>query len=648
MQSVFFAFSGVMPVDKAIGLYKESVRKAYRKKGDAVVNKNLEAIDHALTGLRDIAYDEEAWLKSEDAPRKTPEGYTQWVKDVKMALDALEGESLPVSKFTPGGASPTDTTWQEKRCIAVQVPVWDAETCVQCNQCAMVCPHAAIRPYLFEESDAEKVSKLAPDMVLAPAKGTAAIPELKERKNLKFRIQVSAFDCTGCGVCVHTCPTAAKGTLKMAPIAEVKEREGRFFDICEREVPRRSHEFPDTKSLTVKTSQFRQPLFQYSAACSGCGEAAYIKLLTQLFGERLVVSNAAGCSSAISVTYGSCPYALAPNGWGPALRVSLFEENAEFALGMLRAQRAQRERLARLVTEALKENKADLEKIDKALPEKLEQWLKDFDDAEKALCDSQEIMPMLAKAYVDDCALLKSIKDLRDAFVKITYWTMGGDGWAYDIDYGGLDHVLSMGAETRVIVLDTEVYSNTGGQVSKATPEGGIHKFAAGGKDRQKKDLGAICMAYGHIYVAAVCLDANPSQALKAFQEADAYPGPAIVLCYCPCIEHGIEGGSENFVDHAKLAVKSGYWPLYRFNPLNAKEGKPLLTIDSPSLDATNHDSIVANIHEFLAHENRFARLQREKPERAAALNASLIEHVEKHWETLKRRAAEKPLQIGA
>lgn len=640
MQSVFFALSGVMPVDKAISLYKESVKKAYAKKGQKIVDMNINAIDHALTGLTAIEYSADEWAKATDAPVKIPDTYTQWVRELKMPIDAMQGDKLPTSKFIPGGASPTDTTWQEKRCIAVQVPEWDADACVQCNTCAAVCPHGAIRPYLFEE---EEVKAVPPEMKLAPAKGLQG--DLKDKK-LMFRIQVSALDCTGCGVCMSACPAASKGALKMISINEAKEKkEPEHWEICEA-LPRRTRWFDNPAN--IKSAMFRQPLYQFSAACSGCGEAGYIKMLTQLFGERLVVSNAAGCSSAISVTYGSCPYAHAPSGWGPALRVSLFEENAEFALGMLRAQGSLRQRLASHVTDALADKELS-EKFGAELCALLQKWLDEFADPELTLRNAQKIIPMIEKLHkeLDANVLLQKIFDLRDAFVKVTYWTMGGDGWAYDIDYGGLDHVLSMGSETRVIVLDTEVYSNTGGQVSKATPEGGIHKFAAGGKDRAKKDLGAIAMAYGHIYVASVCLDANPAQAMKAFQEADRYPGPALVLCYCPCIEHGIDGGSKNFVDHAKLAVKSGYWPLYRFNPLNAQAGKPLLEIDGPAVASTTNEAIEENIHEFLSHENRFARLAREKPERAAVLHKALCTRVETRWETLKRRAQEAPIVIG-
>jgi len=315
---------------------------------------------------------------------------------------------------------------------------------------------------------------------------------------------------------------------------------------------------------------------------------------------------------------------------------------------MLRAQGSLRQRLAGHVTDALADKELS-EKFGAKLCALLQKWLDEFADPELTLRNAQEIIPQIEALYkeMEGNVLLKKIYDLRDAFVKVTYWTMGGDGWAYDIDYGGLDHVLSMGSETRVIVLDTEVYSNTGGQVSKATPEGGIHKFAAGGKDRAKKDLGAIAMAYGHIYVASVCLDANPNQAMKAFMEADRYPGPALVLCYCPCIEHGIEGGSPNFVQHAKLAVQSGYWPLYRFNPLNAQAGKPLLEIDSPSVASTDKESIEKNIHEFLSKENRFARLAREKPERAQVLHKALCTRVETRWELLKRRSQEAPIVIG-
>jgi pyruvate-ferredoxin/flavodoxin oxidoreductase len=470
-------------------------------------------------------------------------------------------------------------------------------------------------------------------MKVVPAK---ALPANLKDKNLSFRIQVSVQDCSGCSVCAAACP--AKGTLTMAPLTEeIKTTESANWDWC-RALPPRTQWFETPN--TYKLSQFRQPLFEFSAACAGCGETAYIKLLTQLFGERMVVCNAAGCAAAFSLTYGSCPYAVTPEGWGPALCMSLFEENAEFCFGMMRGQRALRQQLLEAVTAALADP-AVVKSAGDALCGLLKVWAESFEDSEKALRTSQQLLPLVAPLEKSEVPMLRRLHSLRDAFVKVTYWTMGGDGWAYDIDYGGLDHVLSLGAETRVIVLDTEVYSNTGGQVSKATPEGGIHKFAAKGKERAKKDLGAICMSYGHIFVAQVCLDANPQQALRAFMEADTYPGPAIVLCYAPCIEHGIEGGSEQFVTHAKLAVSSAYWPLYRFNPLNVAKGKPALEIDGPAVAATTPEKINTGMREFLEKENRFARLARERPERAASLHKSLCDHVVGRWENLKRRATQ-------
>jgi len=628
MQSVFFALSGVMPVDKAIALLKDSVVRAYHKKGDEVVKKNIEAIDHALAGLRDITYDAKAWAEMKDPEVHYPADYTEWVRRVKMPLDRMQGETLPVSAFVPGGATPTSTTWQEKRCIATQVPEWNADVCVQCNTCGALCPHAAIRPYLLEPED---VARIPPGMRVVPAK---ALPAPLKDKPLQFRIQISALDCTGCGVCARACP--AKGALKMVPLSdEVKGRESAFWEWC-RALPPRTRLF-DTPA-NMKLAQFRQPLFEFSAACGGCGEAAYIKLLTQLFGERMVVCNAAGCSSAISVTYGSCPYTTTPAGWGPALRVSLFEENAEFCFGLLRAQRSQRDQLRNAVTRVLADSSLAASAGDK-LVAALRTWLENFDDAERSLRNAQETLPLLAPLATSTVPALRTLHDLRDALTKVTFWTMGGDGWAYDIDYGGLDHVLAQNSECRVIVLDTEVYSNTGGQVSKATPEGGIHKFAASGKERAKKDLGAIAMAYGHIYVASICLDANPAQAMKAFMEADTYPGPALVLCYAPCIEHGIEGGSEEFVAHAKLAVSSGYWPLYRFNPQNASKGKAPLEIDGPSVTTSTPEGMTKGLQEFLQKENRFARLQRERPERADVLHKNLVHRVLARWEALKRRA---------
>lgn len=534
------------------------------------------------------------------------------MNNVKIPSDAMLGEKLPVSAFSPIGTTPVGSSRFEKRGIATQVPVWNPNTCVQCATCSFVCPHAVIRPVLLTADEAAGY----PSLECRPAKGIAA-------KDLLFRIQISPYDCTGCGVCIKACPV--KGTLSFAPIESVAEEQARRWEYCTEKVTRKHDQAPIT---SLKGTQLVQPLFEFSGACAGCGEAPYLKLLSSLFGERLSLGNAAGCSAAIAISFPSSPYTKnTESGWGPCLSISLFENAAEFSLGALQGHRVLREKLMAKIKLLLEDTSITMSA---ELRSAFVKWLGDFTDASASLTNAKLLAHLLETEHTANAALAQVWKE-RDALPKITQWAVGGDGWAYDIDFGGLDHVLSLGTEIKAIVLDTEVYSNTGGQKSKGSAKGSVSKFASGGHTQNKKDFGSIVMSYENIYVAQVALYANPMQTIRAFLEADAYPGSAVIICYCPCIEHGIEGG--DWVDEVKLAVASGYWPLYRYNPSLRAQGKNPLQFDSRPP--------TRGVSEFIARENRFLRLTREHPETAALLHPQLVEQTERRFRALQQRAAE-------
>ena len=464
---------------------------------------------------------------------------------------------------------PTATTKYEKRGIAVEVPVWNAEACAQCNQCAMVCPHACIRPFLIK------------DGTEVPFETKAATG--KEFAGYKFRMQVSPLDCSGCGNCADICPAKAKGALTMTSLASCEEAENANWNFC-LELPDPDVEFNHN---TVKNSQFLQPLFEFSGACAGCGETPYIKLITQLYGDRMMVANATGCSSIYGGSAPTVPYSVNKKGFGPAWANSLFEDNAEFGFGMNLATTQRRAKLADAVS-ALYE-KAEREDIKAAL----KAWLDNRDDAEGSRKAADQLLPLLEGCGCD-CKERKDILEMKDLLVKKSQWIFGGDGWAYDIGYGGLDHVLAQDQDVNVLVLDTEVYSNTGGQSSKATPTGPIAKFAAAGKRTGKKDLGMMAMSYGYVYVAKVCMGADKNQLMKAITEAEAYKGPSLIIAYAPCINHGINMGKSQ--EEAKKAVEAGYWPLYRYNPDLAKEGKNPFILDSKPAKTDYKDFIMGEV----------------------------------------------------
>ncbi|HRN13686.1 MAG TPA: pyruvate:ferredoxin (flavodoxin) oxidoreductase, partial [Clostridia bacterium] len=520
MQSAFFKLAEIIPADEAIDYMKAAAKKSYAKKGEDVVQKNYAAIDIGVTGITEINYPE-AWATATSGATAMHVSDDPYFVDFIKPILAQQGDKLPVSKLAADGYVPTGTTKYEKRGIAVEVPMWIPENCIQCNQCALVCPHASIRPFVMTEETE------APETFVAKKANGVGDGKL-------FRIQVSPYDCTGCGSCVNVCPAKTKA-LKMAPLAEVEKVENDNWNFA-MDLP--TLDLPVNKA-TVKGSQFLQPMFEFSGACAGCGETPYVKLVTQLFGDRMIVANATGCSSIYGGSAPTCPYTVNKQGHGPAWANSLFEDNAEFGFGMNLATTHRRERLADLIRQLAEGCGDEVKAICNA-------WLENKDDAEGSRKAAPAVVKMAEECMNCGCEcdeICKEIYDLRDLLVKKSQWIFGGDGWAYDIGYGGLDHVLAMDEDVNVLVMDTEVYSNTGGQSSKATPTGSVAKFAAAGKRTKKKDLGMMAMSYGYVYVAKVCMGANPAQLLKAMVEAEAYKGPSLIIAYAPCINHGIKAG---------------------------------------------------------------------------------------------------------
>ena len=614
LQAAFFKLANIIPIDQAVEYMKAAITKSYGKKGDTILNMNYAAVDRGVDGAVKVEIPA-SWATAEDAEVAAARKSTEFVDKVVAPMNAQEGDKLPVSAFSgrEDGTFPCGTAAYEKRGVAVDVPEWNAENCIQCNQCSYVCPHAAIRPVLLTEEEAAK----APAAFKAvDAKGGAAFA------GLKYRMQVSALDCLGCGSCAVVCPAPNKA-LVMKPLA-TQEAEVANWDYAIDEVAPKAN--PMGKG-SVKGSQFEQPLLEFSGACAGCGETAYAKLMTQLYGDRMYLANATGCTQAWGAAAPCVPYTTNKEGWGPAWSNSLFENNAEFSLGMVLAVEQQRER----VTMKLKELLALTDDAD--LKAAADVWLANYDDGHRSKEDTKALLAALEKVSVSgEAADLKAfIMDNKEHLTKKSMWMYGGDGWAYDIGYGGLDHVLASGADVNVLVVDTEVYSNTGGQSSKATPIGAVAQFAAGGKATVKKDLGMLAMSYGYIYVAQVALGANPAQLIKALKEAEAYKGPSLIIAYAPCINHGISKGMANAQLEAKLAVDAGYWFLYRYNPDLKKEGKNPFILDSkePSMD----------YNDFIMGEVRYASLVRTFPETAKVLLKEAADKAKEKYEAYKKLA---------
>ncbi len=606
MQAAFFKLANVIPYADAEKYMKEAAKKSYGNKGDKIVNMNYAAIDNAIAGIEEIKVPAE-WAAATTGAEPVKIKATEYFDTFVAPILAQEGDKLPVSAFDPAGIVPTSTTKYEKRCIAVDIPEWIPENCIQCNQCSLVCPHAVIRPFLIEDG-----VKCPDGFVTKKAVG-------KELAGYQYRIQISPMDCTGCGSCAQTCPAKEKA-LVMKPAAEqIEAQTGNWeFAIAQPVAD------VDVNVATVKGSQFKQPLFEFSGACAGCGETPYVKLVTQLYGDRMILANATGCSSIYGGSAPTCPYTVNAEGHGPAWANSLFEDNAEFGLGMALATKQRRAKLADLVSK-LAETNADAKPLCDA-------WLAGMDDAKASKAAGKDLLAFVKGCSSPNKDLCQEIAGMADLMTKKSQWIIGGDGWAYDIGYGGLDHVLASGEDINILVVDTEVYSNTGGQASKATPTGSIAKFAAAGKRVRKKDLGMMAMSYGYVYVATVAMGANQAQLLKAITEAEAYPGPSLVIAYAPCINHGIDMAKTQAEE--KKAVDTGYWQLYRYNPTLADEGKNPFILDSkePTLDYKS----------FLEGEVRYSSLKKQYPEVAEKLFDQSAADAKARLANYKRMAAQQ------
>ncbi|NLM26761.1 MAG: pyruvate:ferredoxin (flavodoxin) oxidoreductase [Clostridiaceae bacterium] len=614
MQAAFFKLANVIPLDDAVKYLKQSIVDSYGRKGEKVVQMNYMAVDKGIEALHKVNVPE-SWKTADNITKKEKDDLPDFVKNVMNPMVAMKGDDLPVSAFTGAedGTFPQGLSAYEKRGIAVTVPEWQINKCIQCNQCSFVCPHSVIRPFLL--NDEEK--KNAPEgFVTKPAMG----PQLK---GLQYRIQVSVLDCTGCGNCADVCPAKEKALIMKPLASQMKETEN--WDYAIKHVSVKDNLMPLT---TLKGSQFAQPLFEFSGACAGCGETPYIKVITQLFGDRMMIANATGCSSIWGGSAPSTVYCTNKDGKGPAWANSLFEDNAEYGYGMALA--------VKHIREAIKADMKALISMDipQTLKDALQAWIDGKDDADASKKATADVISA-AEAYKPDNAeakkLIDSIMEKRDYLVKRSVWIIGGDGWAYDIGYGGLDHVLASGENVNVLVFDTEVYSNTGGQSSKATPTAAVAKFAASGKKVKKKDLGLIATTYGYVYVAQVAMGADKNQFLKAVIEAEKYDGPSLIIAYSPCINHGIREGMGRSQARSKQAVESGYWHLWRYNPELKKEGKNPFILDSKEP--------TGDFQQFLNGEVRYTSLKKTFPDIAEELFAKAEEDAKERYENYKRMA---------
>jgi pyruvate-ferredoxin/flavodoxin oxidoreductase len=607
MQVCFFALSGVLPKNEAVDAIKNSIKKTYGKKGEEVVKMNLQAVDNTLAHLHEVQIlNNKLNGTGPLLPPITPNA-PAFVRDVLGKLAAGFGDELPVSAFPNDGTFPTATSQFEKRNLALEIPVWDEKTCIQCLKCVAICPHATIRAKVYTEADLKN----------APATFKVTDARVPEFKGMKFSLQVAAEDCTGCALCVDVCPAKNKSEAKFkainmrpqAPLRAAEHDNWNYF-LTLPEFDRRK-----IKTATLRQQQILQPLFEFSGACAGCGETPYIKMLSQLFGDRAVIANATGCSSIYGGNLPTTPYATNKCGRGPTWCNSLFEDNAEFGLGFRVSIDKQKE----LAEELLK-------KLSSQLGDDFTTQILLADQSDEAgIYDQRErVTALKEKLKAIDGNEAKLLAPLADQLVKKSVWILGGDGWAYDIGYGGLDHVLASGRKVNVLVMDTEVYSNTGGQMSKSTPRGAIAKFAAGGKPAGKKDLGLIAMSYGNIYVASVAMGAKDEHTLKAFVEAESFPGPSLIIAYSHCIAHGIALDTGIGARQQKLAVESGQWLLYRYDPRRAARGENPLQLDSSAAKY--------KVKDFMMTENRFKMLTKSKPDDAKKFFEQSQADAERRW----------------
>ena len=612
LQSAFFRITGVIPVDLAIEQMKKFIVKSYGKKGEDVVNKNYAAVDRGGE-YKQLPVDA-AWANL-PADEKEANNDPAFINEVVRPINAQNGDLLPVSAFKgiEDGTWPQGTAAYEKRGVAAFVPTWEPENCIQCNKCAFVCPHACIRPFVMDEAEAAGLNAATIE-VKAPA----------TMKGMKFRMQVGVMDCLGCGNCVDVCPGFPKTgpALKMVPL-EGELGEAANWDYCVKNV-KSKQDLVDIKQ-SPKNSQFATPLFEFSGACSGCGETPYVKLISQLFGDREIVANATGCSSIYSGSIPSTPYTTNEKGQGPAWANSLFEDFCEFGLGMVLANKKMKARVEAILTEAIACDCTPAE-----FKAAAQEWIDGKEDAEASKAAAAKLKPMIEAGVANGCDKCAKLAELSHYLVKRSQWIIGGDGASYDIGYGGLDHVIASGEDVNILVLDTEVYSNTGGQSSKATPLGAIAKFAASGKRVRKKDLGMIATTYGYVYVAQIAMGADQAQCLKAIREAEAYPGPSIIIAYAPCINHGLKKGMGKAQAEEAAAVACGYWHLWRYNPALEAEGKNPFSLDSkePQWDG---------FQDFLKGEVRFASVMKQFPAEAADLFSACEEMAKKRYASYVR-----------
>ena len=609
MQSAFFKLANIIPVEDAVKYLKDAVVTSYGKKGEKVVNMNHAAIDKGIDAIVEITVPAE-WANAKDEVVEAKE-VPAFIKNIVEPMNRLEGDKLPVSAFNgmEDGTFEPGTAAYEKRGIGINIPEWIADNCIQCNQCAYVCPHATIRPFLLTEEEA-KNAPASTKLVAAKA--------LKTEEPMQFTMAVSTLDCTGCGNCAQVCPAKEKA-LVMKP-QHTQEDQIEAWDYCVNDVAPKKN--PMNKN-TVKGSQFEQPLFEFSGACAGCGETPYAKLITQLFGDRMMIANATGCSSIWGGSAPSTPYTTNHNGHGPAWANSLFEDNAEFGLGMFLGVKAIRERLVDLAGKAIEAG------VKPEAKEALEAWIAEVDNGEGTRDRADAVVAAL-QGETNEFA--KEILKDQDYLAKRSQWIFGGDGWAYDIGYGGVDHVLASGEDVNILVMDTEIYSNTGGQASKSTPTAAIAKFAAAGKRTKKKDLGMMAMSYGYVYVAQIAMGADKNQTLKAIAEAEAYKGPSLIIAYAPCISHGLKAGMGNSQLEEKRAVECGYWAMYRFNPMLKETGKNPFSLDSKEP--------TGDFREFIMGEVRYAALAKAFPEAAEALFEKTERDAKERLENYKKLAA--------